>query len=229
MTIKQEANGMKVLIADDHPLFRSALSDAVHRSLTDPRLVTVGSFDELSEVLKTDADADLLLLDLNMPGARGYSALVHARSVVPALPVIVVSAYEDGGVVRASLDHGAAGFIPKSASPETMAQAIAAVLDGETWAPEDSVSAEHVDSAFTDKLALLTPQQQRVLVMLTEGLLNKQIAIDLEISEATVKAHITAILRKLGVHTRTQAVIAARSLEIDWASYGRGAPNAPSN
>ncbi|MES1925050.1 response regulator transcription factor [Salinisphaera sp. T31B1] len=229
MSSKQPAAGMKVLIADDHPLFRTALSDAVHRSLADARLVTVGSFDELSATLKTDADADLLLLDLNMPGARGYSALVHARSVVPSLPVIVVSAYEDGGVIRASLDHGASGFIPKSASPETMARAIAAVLDGQTWAPDSGTDTRSVDSEFTDKLALLTPQQQRVLVMLTDGLLNKQIAIDLDISEATVKAHITAILRKLGVHTRTQAVIAARSLEIDWASYGRGAPNAPTD
>ena len=227
MSNKPSVSSIKVIVADDHPLFRAALSDAVHQSLSEPELLTVGSFDELSAELQAHRDADLLLLDLNMPGARGYSALVHARSIAPTLPVIVVSAFEDASVVRASLDHGASGFIPKSASPATMAQAIAAVLDGETWAPDDSASAEHADRVFTDKLALLTPQQQRVLVMLTEGLLNKQIAIDLEISEATVKAHITAILRKLGVHTRTQAVIAARSLEIDWASYGRGAPDAP--
>ncbi|GAB3682925.1 LuxR C-terminal-related transcriptional regulator [Salinisphaera aquimarina] len=227
MTNKQQASGMKVVIADDHPLFRTALSNAVYQSLEEPRLITVGSFDELEAILKTDGDADLLLLDLNMPGARGYSALVHARSVVPALPVIVVSAYEEASVVRASLDHGASGFIPKSSSPETMAKAIAAVLDGETWAPLETLGSANVDREFTDKLASLTPQQQRVLVMLTDGLLNKQIAIDLAISEATVKAHITAILRKLGVHTRTQAVIAARSLEIDWTRYGRGSPGAP--
>ncbi|WP_353221888.1 response regulator transcription factor [Salinisphaera sp. C84B14] len=220
---------MKVLIADDHPLFRSALSQAVKQCLDSPVLETVGSFDELSDMLKHNSDLDLLLLDLNMPGARGYSALVHARSVAPALPVIVVSAYEDAGVARAALDHGAAGFIPKSASPETMAHAIDTVLAGDRWAPEAVDEVPNSDNEFTDKLALLTPQQQRVLVMLTDGLLNKQIAIDLDISEATVKAHITAILRKLGVHTRTQAVIAARSLEIDWASYGRSAPGAPSN
>ncbi|MBS62866.1 response regulator transcription factor [Salinisphaera sp.] len=220
---------MKVLIADDHPLFRSALSQAVKQCLDSPALETVGSFDELSDMLKRNTDLDLLLLDLNMPGARGYSALVHARSVAPALPVIVVSAYEDAGVARAALDHGAAGFIPKSAPPETMAHAIDTVLAGDRWAPEAVDEAPNSDNEFTDKLALLTPQQQRVLVMLTDGLLNKQIAIDLDISEATVKAHITAILRKLGVHTRTQAVIAARSLEIDWASYGRSTPGAPSN
>ncbi|MES1932750.1 two component LuxR family transcriptional regulator [Salinisphaera shabanensis T35B1] len=220
---------MKVLIADDHPLFRSALSQAVKQCLDSPVLETVGSFEELSDILKRTSDLDLLLLDLNMPGARGYSALVHARSVAPTLPVIVVSAYEDAGVARAALDHGAAGFIPKSASPETMAHAIDTVLAGDRWAPEAVDEVANSDNEFTDKLALLTPQQQRVLVMLTDGLLNKQIAIDLDISEATVKAHITAILRKLGVHTRTQAVIAARSLEIDWASYGRSSPGAPSN
>lgn len=218
---------MKIVIADDHPLFRSALSQAVNQCLDSPQLVTVGSFEELSAILDGAHDANLLLLDLNMPGARGYSALVHARSVASALPVIVVSAYEDASVAKAALDHGASGFIPKSASPDTMAEAIDTVLGGGQWAPDAVDQVENSDNAFTDKLALLTPQQQRVLVMLTDGLLNKQIAIDLSISEATVKAHITAILRKLGVHTRTQAVIAARSLEIDWASYGRSASGAP--
>ena len=212
---------MKIVIADDHPLFRSALSEAVRQSLDAPELLTVGSFDELSALLGNQPDLDLLLLDLNMPGARGYSALVHARGVAPALPVIVVSAYEDADVVRAAIEHGAAGFIPKSSSPETMSAAIDAVLEGESWIPEGIEDAPTENHEFTEKLASLTPQQQRVLVMLTEGLLNKQIAIDLNISEATVKAHITAILRKLDVHTRTQAVIAARSLEIDWARYGR--------
>ncbi|ROO28654.1 response regulator [Salinisphaera orenii] len=226
MAAETQAQRMTVLIADDHPLFRTALSNAVNQCLDAPELQTVGSFDELRAALEAHATADLLLLDLNMPGARGYSALVHARSVAPALPVIVVSAYEEASVARASLDHGAAGFIPKSASPETMTEAIATVLDGRTWAPDMPDAPENSDDAFTDKLALLTPQQQRVLIMLTDGLLNKQIAIDLDISEATVKAHITAILRKLGVHTRTQAVIAARSLEIDWASYGRGSQGA---
>jgi DNA-binding NarL/FixJ family response regulator len=219
MTSASRATTRKVLIADDHPLFRTALSQAVSRSLANARLHMVGSFDELSQALAADGDIDLLLLDLSMPGARGYSALVHARSVAPAVPVVVVSAYEDSSVGRAALDHGAAGFIPKSASPEVMAEAIGAVLAGERWVPEAVANEPRTNGTFTEKLALLTPQQQRVLVMLTEGLLNKQIALDLDISEATVKAHITAILRKLEVHTRTQAVIAARSLEIDWPDY----------
>lgn len=211
----------KFIIADDHPLFRVALSEALRQTLNSPEIVTVGSFDELTGALGAHNDADLLLLDLNMPGCRGYSALVHTRSVAPTLPVIIVSAFEDGSVATASMEHGAVGFIPKSSSRETMAEAIQAVLAGGTWRPDPALSGESESSVFTEKLACLTPQQQRVLVMLTDGLLNKQIALDLGISEATVKAHITAILRKLGVQTRTQAVIAARSLEIDWRAYAR--------
>lgn len=211
-------NVYRIIIADDHPLFRTALSQAIVQALNNPTLLTVGSADELVECLAGDGGhADLLLLDLNMPGARGYSSLVHARSTVPDMPVIVVSAYEDDSIAQASLEHGAADFIPKSSAPETMAEAIKSVLAGNQWIPVGAHSAIDVnEDDFTEKLARLTPQQQRVLMMLTSGLLNKQIAIDLNISEATVKAHITAILRKLDVHTRTQAVIAARSLDIDW-------------
>lgn len=221
-TSSKAGSAYRVIIADDHPLFRTALSQSVSQALGDPELLTVGSVDELTGLLAdSNNDADLLLLDLNMPGARGYSALVHTRSVAPSLPVIVVSAHEDASIAQASLEHGAAGFIPKSAAPETMAEAISTVLSGQRWIPEHAENAEADKDDFTEKLATLTPQQQRVLMMLTDGLLNKQIAIDLDISEATVKAHITAILRKLDVHTRTQAVIAARSLEIDWGSYAR--------
>jgi len=211
----------KVIIADDHPLFRGALSAAMEQALSAPEIVAVGSFDELDEALETHDEADLLLLDLNMPGCRGYSALVHARSIVPVLPVIVVSAFEDAKVSSSAIEHGAAGFIPKSAARETMSEAIQTVLAGGTWQPDADASDTGLGDGFTAKLANLTPQQQRVLIMLTDGLLNKQIALDLDISEATVKAHITAILRKLGVQTRTQAVIAARSLEIDWRAYAR--------
>jgi len=212
---------VSILIADDHPLFRAALSQALEQALGKPSLESVGSVEELNGVLAGDHEFDLLLLDLNMPGARGYSALVHSCSVAPNLPVIVVSAHEDPSVAKASLDHGASGFIPKSASLETISEAISTVLDGGRWIPEGMENASNDEDEFAAKLATLTPQQQRVLMMLSEGLLNKQIAIDLTISEATVKAHITAILRKLGVHTRTQAVIAARSLEIDWANKTR--------
>ncbi len=221
-------DAVKVIVADDHPLFRVALAEAVEQCLESVAIVSVGSFDELTASLDAHSDADLLLLDLNMPGCRGYSALVHARSVAATLPVIVVSAFEDASVARAAIEHGAAGFIPKSAPRDTMAAAIDAVLAGDVWQPDQNLAEEpSPSSAFAEKLASLTPQQQRVLVMLTDGLLNKQIALDLDISEATVKAHITAVLRKLGVQTRTQAVIAARSLEIDWPAYARRDESAP--
>lgn len=217
----------KVIIADDHPLFRVALSEAMQHALQSAEIVTVGAFDELAAALDAHDDADLLLLDLNMPGCRGYSALVHSRGCAPTLPVIIVSAFEAPDVAAAALEHGAAGFIPKSSSQETMADAIRTVLAGEIWQPETYPVGTTDASDFAEKLTTLTPQQQRVLVMLTDGLLNKQIALDLEISEATVKAHITAILRKLQVQTRTQAVIAARSLEIDWRAYARSDADAP--
>lgn len=201
----------RILIADDHPLFRAALSQAIGDSLPSATLDTVGNFDELSRRLADGQAVDLLLLDLNMPGAKGYAALVHARTVVPALPVIVISAYEDPDVVSAALDHGASGFIPKSSASETLAEAIESVLAGREWVPVEVRAGRAARDNFSDKLATLTAQQQRVLEMLTEGMLNKQIAIDLAISEATVKAHITAILRKLDVSTRTQAVIAMQN------------------
>lgn len=212
----------KIIIADDHPLFRSALEQAVRQAVGDVALVTVKNFDELQAALGQHEDAELLLLDLNMPGCRGYAALAYARGQQPGLPVVVVSAFEEARVIRGAIDHGASGFIPKSADMATIVAALRAVRDGELWLPPAaSVGSANGDRAFAQRLAQLTPQQTRVLIMLTQGMLNKQIAIDLAISEATVKAHITAILRKLGVYTRTQAVIAATSLEIDWEAMAQ--------
>lgn len=168
--ISKAGSARRVIIADDHPLFRTALSQAVSQALDDPELLPVGSVDELNTLLVDNSgDADLLLLDLNMPGARGYSALVHARSVVASLPVIVVSAHEDPSIAQASLEHGASGFIPKSAAPETMAEAISTVLAGQRWVPVHAEDAQPGRDDFTEKLATLTPQQQRVLMMLTDG------------------------------------------------------------
>lgn len=212
----------KIIIADDHPLFRSALEQAVRQAVGDVALVTVENFDELQAALADHEDAELLLLDLNMPGCRGYAALAYARGQQPGLPVVVVSAFEEARVIRGAIDHGASGFIPKSADMATIVAALRAVRDGELWLPPAaSVGSANGDRAFAQRLAQLTPQQTRVLIMLTQGMLNKQIAIDLAISEATVKAHITAVLRKLGVYTRTQAVIAATSLEIDWEAMAQ--------
>lgn len=215
MAAEVETSARTILIADDHPLFRTAMTQAIGDSLPTSTLETVGSFDELSARLVDSSAADLLLLDLNMPGAKGYAALVHARTAAPALPIIVISAYEDPDVVNTALDHGASGFIPKSSASDRLAEAINAVLAGQEWIPSEVSAGLTARDNFSDKLATLTAQQQRVLEMLTEGMLNKQIAIDLAISEATVKAHITAILRKLEVSTRTQAVIAMQNQSWD--------------
>lgn len=207
-----------ILIADDHPLFREALKGAVARLLPKARLLEADSAEALYALAPLHPDADLLLLDLNMPGVQGYSALVHLRAAQPQLPVIVVSAREEPSVMRRALDHGAAGFIPKSADAESIGAAISTVLEGGTWAPPTALQAAGVDqeeARVAQRLRELTPQQFRVLGMVATGLLNKQIAHELAVSEATVKAHMTAVMRKLGVGNRTQAVLLAGKLALD--------------
>ena len=207
-----------LLIADDHPLFREALRGAVQRVMPGVKLHEADSVDALYTLVDAHPDADLLLMDLNMPGAHGFTALVHLRALHPQLPVVIVSAREEPAVMRRALDHGALGFIPKSADSETIGIAVGQVLDGERWAPAAAASAPAMDrdeEAVARRLRELTPQQFRVLQMLGEGRLNKQIAWDLGVSEATIKAHVTAVLRKLGVHNRTQAVLMAGRLAVD--------------
>ena len=206
-----------ILIADDHPLFRSALHQAVALGLgSDVRLVEVASIAELEKQLAIKADWDLVLLDLNMPGAYGLSGLVLLRGQYPQIPVVMVSAQEEASVMVRSREFGASGFIPKSSSMEAIQTAVRTVLDGDvSWPPqafeEVPVSAEA--KAASEGLASLTPQQFRVVTMVCEGLLNKQIAYELSVSEATIKAHVTAIFRKLGVRTRTQAALLLQQLE----------------
>ncbi len=207
-----------LLIADDHPLFREALRGAVARVLPEATLKEADSVEKLYALVESEPDADLLLLDLNMPGAQGFSALVHLRAQHPELPVVVVSAREEPAVMRRALDHGAMGFIPKSADSTTLGQALARVLEGDRWAPPAALAAPAAGAEEHDaaqRVADLTPQQFRVLQMLGAGLLNKQIAYDLGVSEATIKAHMTAILRKLGANNRTQAVLIAGKLALD--------------
>jgi len=153
-----------------------------------------------------------------MPGSHGYSTLIHLRTHYPDLPVVVISAHEDNITISRAVHYGSSGFIPKSASMETLAAALAAVLEGDIWLPAN-VELQSIEEDATDlvasKLADLTPQQYKVLQMFAEGLLNKQIAYDLGVSEATIKAHATAIFRKLGVRNRTQAVISLQQLEME--------------
>ncbi|MGD9858529.1 MAG: response regulator [Marinobacterium sp.] len=209
----------KIIIADDHPLFRAALRQAVTQAVPGVEIVEADSLAAVQEKVEQHGDADLVLLDIHMPGTHGFSGLVFLRGQHPGVPVVVVSGSEEPHVMKRAIDYGASGFIPKSAPLETISEAIAAVLEGEEWLPQEltenmgDVSEE--DQQFAAALASLTPQQFRVLTMLTEGLLNKQIAYELSVSEATIKAHVTAILRKLGVHSRTQAVIAAQRLGVE--------------
>ncbi|GAB3312146.1 response regulator transcription factor [Luteimonas notoginsengisoli] len=207
-----------ILVADDHPLFREALRGAVQRVLPDVQLREAEDVDALYALVEAEPDADLLLLDLNMPGAQGFSALVHLRALHPQLPIVMVSAREEPAVMRRALDHGAMGFIPKSADAATLGEAITRVLDGDRWAPAAALAAPPASADEHDaaqRLQGLTPQQFRVLQMLGEGLLNKQIGYELGVSEATVKAHMTAILRKLGASNRTQAVLIAGRLALE--------------
>ncbi|TBU72536.1 DNA-binding response regulator [Pseudomonas daroniae] len=207
----------EILIADDHPLFRSALQQALTMGLgAGVRLVEVASIAELEARLAEKTDWDLVLLDLNMPGAYGFSGLVLLRGQYPQIPVMMISAQEEAAVVVRSREFGASGFIPKSSSLEVIQQAVRQVLDGEVWWPpqsEEAISLSAEAKAASAGLASLTPQQFRVLTMVCEGLLNKQIAYELSVSEATVKAHVTAIFRKLGVRTRTQAALLLQQLE----------------
>jgi DNA-binding NarL/FixJ family response regulator len=213
------------MIADDHPLFRGALREAVSGLLARVDIAEAGSFEAAAELLERSSDVDLILLDLAMPGVRGFSGLMFMRAQYPSVPVIVVSATDDPLVIRRCMEFGASGFIPKTLGVEAMRAAIKRVLDGGVWTPPDvdltAVSDAEIGELMV-RMATLTPQQVRVLMMLSEGLLNKQIAFQLGVSEATVKAHVSAILQKLGVESRTQAVIAAAKIET-----GHWPQNAP--
>jgi DNA-binding NarL/FixJ family response regulator len=205
---------VRILIADDHPLIRGALRQAVSGAIAGVEIHEAQDFEGLAAALEKHPDMDLVLLDLSMPGVRGYSGLLYLRAERPGLPVIVVSANEDRAVMRHCLDFGAAAYAPKSLDVESMRAAVRTVLDGGRWAPYDlDAKAPREASALVKRLSSLTPQQVRVLMMLSQGLLNKQIAYELSVSEATVKAHVSAILQKLGVESRTQAVILAAKIE----------------
>jgi DNA-binding NarL/FixJ family response regulator len=220
-----ETTPYRLVIADDHPLFRGALREAVAGQFVDADIAEAGAFDDVVAQLDRGGDVDLVLLDLAMPGVRGFSGLMFLRAQFPSVPVVVVSANDDPAVIRRCMDFGASGFIPKTLGVDVMRAAIARVLEGGLWTPPDVDLSGRPDADTAEligRLATLTPQQVRVLMMLSEGMLNKQIAYGLGVSEATVKAHVSAILQKLGVESRTQAVIAAAKIEPDsWPQVER--------
>jgi DNA-binding NarL/FixJ family response regulator len=203
----------RVIIVDDHPLFRAALRDTLLADDPGTVMEEAGDLAALDAALAADRDCDLVLLDLNLPGIRGFSGLLLLRAQYPEVPVMIVSAVEDGAVVRRALELGASGYLSKSAHPADIRRAVASVLAGNIHVPVGAAGAADAQSGLLRRLASLTPQQVRVLLMLRDGLMNKQIAYALAISEATVKAHVSAILQKLDVDSRTQAVIAAQHIE----------------
>jgi DNA-binding NarL/FixJ family response regulator len=198
------------LIADDHPMVRDALASALGQAFPGTRIATAASLPQVQAALEREPETDALLLDLDMPGMDGLTGLALLRSQHPIVPIIVVSAAREATVVRRAYEFGASAYIDKSAALEEIVRIVSAVLDGEIFAPPE---AEPADS-FAQRAAQLTPQQWRVLALMVHGDQNKQIAHKLGVGEATVKAHVTVILRKLGVRSRTQAVIEARGLAL---------------
>lgn len=208
----------KALIIDDHPLFREALVSAVSLAYPIARSVEACDITAALAVLETDRDFDIAMLDLNIPGVQGFEGLLKLRSLHPRLPILVVSAIENEQVIDEAITYGAAGFLPKSLGREVLATAIRTILEGAVYLPEGLPSSgEPVDSSentdIIERILSLTPQQLRVLYMLREGLLNKQIAYELDVGATTVKKHVSEILRKLKVHSRTQAVIEVSKLD----------------
>jgi len=202
-----------LLVADDHPLFRAALVQLLRERFAQYRTLEAASAATLGQALGEHPEVELVLLDLTMPGARGFSALLHVRGEYPQVPVVVISSNDHPRVIRRAQQFGAAGFIPKAASAEDMAGAIQTVLDGGSWFAPMAAEHSEADAALAARLAQLTPQQFRVLLCLADGLLNKQIAHELGLAENTVKVHVTAILKKLECYSRTQAAVLVKGLE----------------
>ncbi len=209
-----------VLVIDDHPLFCEALAMTLQDVLELKRIETANSLASGMGFLKTGFKADAIVLDLNLPDVSGVEGLIKLRAQMPKIPIIVVSALGDSRVISAVIAAGAAGFIRKDAPREDLAAAFRKIWAGETYLPDDynraadnSGEVEEMERTV-EKLSSLTPQQVTILKLICEGKLNKQIAYELSIAETTVKAHITAILRKLGVHSRTQAALLAKEADF---------------
>jgi len=209
-------------IADDHPLFRNALLEVINQHFDNVSISESSDLESTLTALETNTEIDLLLLDLHMPGSQDLFGLITVREKFPSIPVAVISANESSSIINRAMGHGASGYIPKSASAKVLHEAIQSVAEGERWLPANipphitPVTKE--EKSLAAKVATLTPQQYRVLCYLREGWLNKQIGFELGVTEATIKAHITAIFRKLGVTNRTQAVIMLSHLSIEKGS-----------
>lgn len=207
----------KIIIADDHPLFRQALLATLQPKFSQAQWLEAQTIEELEMQLSKHSNADLLLLDLDIPGGHGFNNLINVRKHYPSLPVVIISAHEDNESIAKAMDCGAAGFIPKSTPVDSIHLAITQVLSGNIWLPNqfEQPSEGELKNDIALRIASLTQQQYKILTMFALGMLNKQIAYDLHVSEATIKAHATAIFKKLNVRNRTQAVIAISHLELN--------------
>ncbi|MFT6778919.1 MAG: DNA-binding NarL/FixJ family response regulator [Gammaproteobacteria bacterium] len=209
---------LTILLADDHPMYRDALRGALMLHLDDLNLLETS---DLNETVKTlhENDVDLLLFDLHMPGSTDLFGLIHIRKLFPEIPVAVVSGIENVGIVSKVMNTGALGFIPKTTQASEVAKAVASILEGEVWVPKKMPSdVTDFDEAFVElaeSVSSLTPAQYKVLCFMRDGLLNKQIAYELDIAVATVKAHVTAVFKKLKINNRTQAVLIASQLQLE--------------
>ncbi|MBA8877173.1 response regulator [Phyllobacterium myrsinacearum] len=199
----------KFVIVDDHPLFRGALKAALVMQARDADIIEVGDLESAKKLVLDEFDIDLVLLDLALGGVSGMTGLITLRALCPTIPIAIVSATDDTITMRTALALGASGFISKSSTPDKIGLAVSKILDGEIWSPpmSSSIALDAELLELTARLRRLTPQQGRVLGMMASGMLNKQIAHELNVSEATIKAHVSAVLYKLGVESRTQAVI----------------------
>ena len=203
------------LVADDHPLFRAAVVQIIRGGFPDSAVLEASSASTLSAALANHPEIELVLLDLTMPGTHGFSALLHVRGEHPQLPVVVISSNDQPRVIRRAQQFGASGFISKSASADDIARAIAAVLEGDTAFPLVAAAHSPEDADLAARMAQLTPHQFKTLLYVADGLLNKQIAQEMGVTEHTVKVHVTAILKKLACHSRTQVAVLVRSLEAE--------------
>lgn len=209
---------LTLLIADDHPLYRDALKGALNLSTSDSNIIETGDLNTTVEALIAN-DVDLLLLDLHMPGSNDLFGFLHIQKQFSDLPIAVISGTEDASLISKIVGLGAIGFIPKTASAGEIKQALDTMLEGDVWLPESvRIQIKDVDKDFSilaENVASLTPSQYKILCCMRDGLLNKQIGYNLNIAEATVKAHVTAIFRKLSINNRTQAVLIASELQLE--------------
>lgn len=215
-----------LLIADDHPLFREAIAGVIRSRYPDANIVEAENLDDALAHAEANEDLDLILLDLNMPGMHGLNGLMQLRNEAPTIPVVIISAEEEKSIVLQAMTYGAVGFIIKSLPREKMTQALEQVLSGQVYLPSDVIRSAQ-DSTSTrqrrqddnaippEMLNSLTRRQLLVLERMANGESNKQIAYNLCIAETTVKAHVSAILRKLNVHNRIQAVLSASNIDFN--------------